>query len=184
MGPIGHCAIGMAAKPLAPKVPMGVLLIATLLLDILATVFMFMGIEDGENVGNPWSHGLLMSLMWSIIVALLAGAAFRSFRSGAVVGMAVFSHWILDLISHPIPFPSFSWSTWRWDYGHALPPDLPLLFANSRRVGLGLYNRISAAAATELEVAMFVLGTAVYVLHRALQQRTKRRDISKAIIHD
>ena len=108
MGPIGHCAIGMAAKPLASKVPVGVLLIATLLLDILATVFMFMGIEGGEKVGNPWSHGLLMSLIWSIIVALLAGAAFRSFRSGAVVGMAVFSHWILDLISHPIPFPSFS----------------------------------------------------------------------------
>ena len=113
MGPIGHCAIGMAAKPLASKVPVGVLLLATLLLDILAIVLMFFGLEGGEKVGNPLSHGLLMSLIWSIIVALLAGKAFRSRRAGAVVGSAVFSHWILDLISHPIPFPSFSWRTWR-----------------------------------------------------------------------
>ena len=184
MGPIGHCAIGMAAKPLAPKVPVGVLLIATLLLDILATVFMFIGIEGGEKVGNPWSHGLLMSLIWSIIVALLAGTVFRSYRAGAVVGSAVFSHWLLDLVSHPIPFPSFSWRSWQWDYGHALPPDLPLLFANSHRVGLGLYNSISAVAATELEVGMFLLGTAVYITHRVLQQRTRRRDASRAVIHD
>ena len=180
MGPIGHCAIAMAAKPLAPRVPLGILLVATLLLDILAVSLTFIGIEGGEKVGNPWSHGLLMSLTWTIVAALLAGAVYRSYRSGAVVGIAVFSHWILDLISHPIPFPSFSWRTWQWDYGHALPPDLPLLFAHSRRVGLGLYNSISAVAATELEVAMFVLATAVYVTHHVLQRKTKRQDISKA----
>lgn len=174
MGPIGHCAIAMAAKPLAPKVPVAILFIATLLLDILAVGFMFIGIEGGEKVGNPWSHGLLMSLIWSIVAALLAGAVYHSYRSGAVVGIAVFSHWILDFVSHPIPFPSFSWRSWQWDNGHALPPDLPLLFANSRRVGLGLYNSISAVAATELEVGMFVLGTAVYVTNRVLRQRIRR----------
>jgi len=175
MGPIGHCAIAMAAKPLGPKIPVGILMIATLLLDILATIFMFIGIEGGEKVGNPWSHGLFMSLIWSSIAALLAGTVYHSSRSGAVAGIAVFSHWILDLVSHPIPFPSFSWRSWHWDNGHALPPDLPLLFANSRRVGLGLYNSISAVAATELEVGMFVLGTAVYVTHRVLQRRAKMR---------
>jgi hypothetical protein len=39
MGPIGHCAIGVTAKPLAPRVPVWVLLIATLLLDILETAY-------------------------------------------------------------------------------------------------------------------------------------------------
>ena len=184
MGPIGHCAIAMAAKPFAPRVPVGILVIATFLLDILAIVFMFIGIEGGEEVGNPLSHGLLMSLLWSLAAALLAGTGYHSYRSGALVGIAVFSHWILDFISHPIPFPSFSWSSWQWDYGHALPPDLPLLFANSRRVGLGLYNSISAVAATELEVGMFVLGTAVYVTHRVLQRRARTRLDSKAHIHD
>ena len=184
MGPIGHCAIGMAVKPLAPRFPVGILLIATLLLDILAMVFMRIGIEGGEEVGNPWSHGLLMSLIWSIFAAFLAGTVYHSYRSGAVVGIAVFSHWILDFVSHPIPFPSFSWHSWRWDNGHALPPDLPLLFANSRRVGLGLYNSISAVAATELEIAMFVVGTAVYVTHRVCQQRSRRQRTLRSHAHD
>ena len=174
MGPIGHCAVAMAVKPLAPRAPIAILLIATLLLDILAVGFMYLGIEGAEKVGNPWSHGLMMSLIWSILAAFLAWTVHRNYRSGVVVGIAVFSHWILDFMSHPIPFPSFSWSMWRWDYGHPLPPDLPLLFANSRRVGLGLYNSISALTATELEVGMFVLGTAVYVTHRVLQRGTKR----------
>ena len=103
MGPIGHCAIAVAAKPLAPRMPVWVLLIATLLLDILAIVFMFVGIEGGERVGNPWSHGLLMSLIWSIFAAFLAGTVYHSYRSGAVVGIAVFSHWILDFVFAPDP---------------------------------------------------------------------------------
>jgi hypothetical protein len=174
----------MATKPLAPRVPLGILLIATLLLDLQAVAFMFIGIEGGEKVGNPWSHGLLMALIWSLVAALLTRIIYRSYRAGAVVGIAVFSHWILDFVSHPIPFPSFSWRTWQWDNRHALPPDLPLLFGNSRRVGLGLYNSISAVAATELEVGMFVLGTAVYVAHRVLQQRTRRRRTSEARARD
>ena len=184
MGPIGHCAIGMAVKPLVPRVPVGILLVATLLLDILAMVFMRIGIEGGEKVGNPWSHGLLMSGMWSILGAFLVGTLYRSCRAGAALGIAVFSHWILDFISHPIPFPSFSWRTWQWDNGHPLPPDLPLLLANSRRVGLGLYNSISAVAATELEIAMFVAGTAIYVMHRVLQQRSRRRQTLRSHAHE
>jgi hypothetical protein len=184
MGPIGHCAIAMAVKPLAPRVSVGILLIATLLLDILAMAFMRIGIEGAEKVGNPWSHALLMSVIWSILGAFLVGTVYRSYRAGAVVGVAVFSHWILDFISHPIPFPSFSWRTWQWDNGHPLPPDLPLLLANSRRVGLGLYNSISAVAATELEIAMFVVGTAIYATHRVLQQRSSRLQTPRDYTHD
>src|SRR5208337_3623958 len=88
---------------------------------------------------------------------------FRSLRAGVVVGLMVFSHWVLDFITHPIPFSSFSFRTWHWDYGHPLPSDLALLFHGSPVVGLGLYNHISAVQATLLEVAMFILGTAVYV---------------------
>ena len=78
------------------------------------------------------------------------------------MGLLVFSHWVLDFVSHPIPFPSFSWRSWQWSYGHPLPPDLPLLFANSPRVGLGLYNSISAVEGTMLEFGMFILGLAIY----------------------
>jgi hypothetical protein len=161
MGPFGHFAIGLAAKPVAPKVPLGVLFLATVILDVLAIAFAFAGIE-GVKTGIPWSHGLFMSVIWSVVGALLAARLYREYRAGVVVGLLVFSHWVLDFISHPIPFSSFSWRSWQWSYGHPLPPDLPLLFGSSPKVGLGLYNSISAVEATALEFGMFILGGAVY----------------------
>jgi len=69
MGPIGHFSLGLAAKPVAPRVPLGVLLLATWVLDVLAIVFGFAGIERGGGAGLPWSHGLFMSVIWSVAAA-------------------------------------------------------------------------------------------------------------------
>jgi len=166
----GHCAVGLAAKPAAPKVPLAVLLLAPALLDILAITFGFAGLE-GAKTGNPWSHGLFMSVVWSVAATLLGARIFRDYRAGVVVGLLVFSHWVLDFISHPIPFPSFSWRTWQWTYGQPLPPDLPLLFSGSRKVGLGLYNTMSAVDATLLELGMLLLGGAVYANYIVKKRR-------------
>ena len=171
MGPAGHCAIGLAAKRAAPNVPLAVLLLAGMVLDFLAMGFVWAGIEGGAAVGNPWSHGLLMSLVWSAAAGLLAAGLFHGRRAGVVVGLVVFSHWVLDLVSHPIPFPSFSWRSWQWDYGHPLPPDLPLLFGGSPRLGLGLYNAISAKAATALELGMLLLAGIVYARYRVKERK-------------
>jgi len=162
MGPLGHCAVGLAAKPAARKVPLGILLLAALILDILAISFGLAGIEGGK-AGNPWTHGLFMSVIWSLAAGLLCAHLYAEYRAGVVVGLVVFSHWVLDLISHPIPFSSFSWRTWHWDFGHPMSPDLPLLLNGSPKVGLGLYNSISAVAATAIELGMFLVGLALYV---------------------
>lgn len=172
MGPIGHFSVGLAAKPAAPQVPLGLLLTAAWLLDLLAIVFGFAGIEKAGSPGMPWSHGLFMSVVWSVIAALLVGHIYRDRRAGMVAGLVVFSHWVLDFVSHPIPFSSFSWRSWQWTYGHPLPPDLPLLFGNSPKVGLGLYNHISAFKATLLEIGMFTLGGAVYATYIYRRRRT------------
>ena len=79
MGPIGHFAVGLAAKPTARKVPLGILLLATWILDILAIAFGFAGIE-GVKRGIPWSHGLFMSVIWSVFSALLAARLYREPR--------------------------------------------------------------------------------------------------------
>lgn len=84
------------------------------------------------------------------------------------------SHWVLDLISHLIPFPSFSWRSWQWSLGYPLPSDLPLLFGGSPKVGFGLYNRISAVQATALEFGMFLLGATAYVMY-VVKVRGSRR---------
>jgi len=173
MGVFGHCAVGLAARPMAPKVPLGVLFLATVILDVLAVAFAFAGIE-GHKTGIPWSHGLFMSVIWSGAAALLASRIYRNYRAGTVVGLLVLSHWLLDFISHPIPFSSFSWRSWQWSFGHSLPPDLPLLFGGSPKVGLGLYNSISAVEATVLEFGMFILGAAVYATYVVKKRKAGR----------
>jgi len=170
MGPLGHCALGMAAKPAAPRVPLGVLLIAPLALDLLAVALGLAGIEGGTK-GITWSHSLFLSAVWSALAGLIGARMFRDRRAGVAIGLLVFSHWVLDFISHPIPFASFSWRNWHWDYGQPLPSDLPLLFANSPKVGLGLYNHISAVEATVLEACMFAAGAAVYVVYVVRNRR-------------
>jgi hypothetical protein len=166
----------MAAKRFAPQAPLGILLLATFLLDLLAITLSLLGIEGTPGTGNPWSHGLFMSVCWSVAVAFLVQRIFHSLRAGVVAGLMVFSHWILDLISHPIPFDTFSFRTWHWDYGRPMPPDLPLLFHGSPVVGFGLYNHISAVQATVLEVGMFLAGTAVYVDYRLRARRKSKAD--------
>jgi hypothetical protein len=64
MGPIGHFAVGLAAKPVAPKVPLGLLFLATWLLDVLAIAFGFAGIEGVKR--NPL-------VTWSLHVSYLVG---------------------------------------------------------------------------------------------------------------
>jgi hypothetical protein len=115
-----------------------------------------------------------MSVVWSVVAALLAARIYRDRHPGAVVGFLVLSHWVLDFVSHPIPFPSFSWRSWRWSYGHPLPSDLPLLFGSSPKVGLGLYNSISAVEATVLEFGMFILGGAVYARYVIKKRKAER----------
>ena len=46
MGPPGHFAMGLAAKTVAPKAPLWVLLLATEILDVLCYSFQAIGIED------------------------------------------------------------------------------------------------------------------------------------------
>jgi len=113
MGP-GHFAIGLAAKPAAPKVPLLVLLLATEVLDLLCFGFQAIGIEDfgishtDINQGVivlspasiPWSHGLFMSVVWSVVAAAIAFIIYQERRTASIIGLVVFSHWIMDFIVH------------------------------------------------------------------------------------
>lgn len=105
----GHFAAGLALKAKTPGASTTGLLIGTGLLDILFGPFVLLGIErvsmtPGAAPGFSldfidWSHSLAMSFVWSCAYALLFWRRGRAIA--ALMGFAVFSHFLLDLPMHP-----------------------------------------------------------------------------------
>ena len=150
---LGHYGLAFGAKRIAPAVSLGTLFLASQFADLLWPTLVVMGIEIVEvDPGNtlvtplnfvkyPYSHSLVMLLVWSVVFALLY-LAFRRGRAGAVtVGALVFSHYILDVITHR--------------------PDLPVTINGEMRLGFGLWNYPGTTLA--VETAIFLAGIAMYV---------------------
>lgn len=158
----GHIGVALASKPLAPKASVGVLIIAAITIDLLCGVFVATGLEHVDITTGissiPWSHGLFMSVVWSILAFLITYLLTRNAKMSAVIGLLVFSHWVLDFISHPMGM------------GKTLPKDLPLFFDNSPKVGLGLYNSMTAALISEL--GLLAIGVFLYLKMTKATDRT------------
>jgi len=149
---IGHHAVGFAAKRFAPRTSLGLLMAAPLLLDLLWPIFLLLGLEHVRiEPGNPpflrldlydypWSHSLLMSLVWSVLFGGGYFLATRYARGAVAIGVGVFSHWILDFVTHG--------------------PDMPL-YPGGPEVGLGLWR--STAGTIAVESVLFAMGLWIYV---------------------
>ena len=150
---VGHTAVALAAKRQAPQVSLGGLLAAAYALDLLWPLFLIAGIEHVRiDPGNtaftplaldfyPWSHSLMMVMVWGLVGAFLARTLGADRRGQIVIFLLVLSHWVLDAISHR--------------------PDMPLWPGRSPMVGLGLWNSI--AATLVIEGLLFAAGIAVYL---------------------
>jgi hypothetical protein len=160
MGP-GHLGVAFATKPLAPKAPLWMLLVASEALDLLSFGFIAIGMEkvavrqidfkNGLQIITPgwipWSHGLFMSVVWSVLFAAIAYLIFKDWKASGMIGLVTFSHWILDFIVHP--------------------PDLPILFRNSPELGLGLWTTgPGLILSIILEFTLFGGGIAIYIIAR------------------
>jgi hypothetical protein len=156
---IGHFALGFAAKRLVPRVSLGMLFVAAQLADLLWPFFLAAGIEQVridtasrnpftllDFVSYPYSHSLLMLVVWGIVLGGLYRAIAGGRRTFVVLAALVVSHWLLDVVTHL--------------------PDMPL-YPGSGLVGLGLWNSVPATLAVELP--LFVAGLVVYV--RATRSR-------------
>jgi len=158
---IGHFGVGLASKRLLPRESLATLLAAPLFLDLLWPLFIAAGaesvrIEPGNTVVTPldlhdypYSHSLVMALVWSLLVGLAVLAWRRDLRTGVVLALSVFSHFVLDFVSHK--------------------PDLPLYPGSATFVGLGLWN--SLVGTLLVEGLLFAGGVALYV--RATRPRTR-----------
>ena len=157
---IGHFAVGFGAKRFAPRASLAALLAAPLFLDLLWPVFVLLGWEHVRiDPGNtrytpldlydyPWSHSLLMSVVWASAFALIYYGVAR-FRAGAIaIWIGVVSHWVLDWVTHR--------------------PDMPL-YPGGPKFGLGLWNSI--AGTMIVEIGMMAVGVWLYI--RTTRQRDR-----------
>jgi hypothetical protein len=144
---IGHVALGLAAKRFAPRAPLSLLLAAPLVSDLLFPLLLLLGWEQmrlapGERgflamelVHMPYSHSLLASAGWAVLLALAYFAWRRDARGTLVLALLVPSHWVLDALTHR--------------------PDMALLISGGPKVGLGLWNSLPATLV--VEGALFAL---------------------------
>jgi hypothetical protein len=173
---VGHYSVAFACRTERNRIPLWVLFVAVQFLDYIWATLVLLGIEKlrvikGFTVGSmldsyfhPYSHSLIAAILWSVVAALLykavcsrhpfdsAPGRLSDYRRSAalIIGLAVFSHWILDLVAHP--------------------RDLPI-YDNAAKVGFGLWNYREPEFA--LEVALLAGGIGLYLARNALPATRK-----------
>lgn len=152
---VGHIGAGLAMKRIEPRLNLGALLLAAMFADALLWLLVLLGVESvGAPVDTgrgkfftfvfPYSHGLAASLVWSALAVLagwfgLAKGYPARARLACMLGLTLFSHFVLDVIDHV--------------------PEMPLLGQGSPKLGLGLWQYMPAALALELGLAAAGLAT-------------------------
>ena len=144
---LGHLAVGFASKRAAPRTSLGWFVAAPLFLDLVWPFFLATGVERVRiDPGNtaftplafdhyPWSHSLLMAVVWSVAFGASCWFVTRSRPAALLVSLGVASHWLCDWITHR--------------------PDLPL-YPGGALYGLGLWNSIPGTLVVEF--TMLALG--------------------------
>ena len=131
---VGHYSVAFALKSEKNKIPLWVLFVAVQFLDYIWATLVLFGIEKlrvikGFTAGSmldsyfhPYSHSLVMAILWSVVAAI----GYKAFCSrhgchytkyaALIVGLAVFSHWVLDLVAHPRDLAIYD-DTWKVGFG-------------------------------------------------------------------
>lgn len=172
---LGHYGLALALKRKEPKVSLGTLFVAAQLVDVLWGAFLLLGWEHVRILPDdnpllvlqfydyPISHSLLGAVAWGAVAAALYYSwptrdTTRHWQAAALVGAAVASHWLLDLIVHL--------------------PDLPLADNDSPKFGFGLWRHVGATVA--LELLLLTLGLVLYA--RGRSRRHPLRPIRLALV--
>jgi hypothetical protein len=159
---LGHYGLAMAAKRTAPRTSLGALTFAAEFLDELWPILLLLGIEQVrissqfrptmpiDFVYYPFSHSLLMSIVWG---AVIGGSYFalKGYGRGAwILWALVVSHWFLDLPMHRADLPL-------WPGG------------SSPKLGWGLWDFI--ALTYVIEFTIYLAGVSIYA--RATRARDR-----------
>jgi hypothetical protein len=155
---IGHFAVGFAAKRVLPNASLAALFAGAQLADLLWPFFLVLGLEEvrivpGSNpllvlnfIHYPYSHSLLMLIMWGAMFGWICRARINGRFTFGVIAMVVVSHWVLDVVTHR--------------------PDMPV-YPGGPTVGLGLWYSVPAT----LIVECVMYGTGVWLYATSTRAR-------------
>ncbi len=151
---VGHYAASLVLKRVEKKASLGLLFLGVQLVDVIFFPLVLLGIERLNIIENftqsthfeleymPYTHSLLASFLWAgLIYGIYRIIPPKNKSVALVMGIAVLSHWFLDLIVHT--------------------PDLPLWQDASTKFGFGLWN--NAIATYALEAVLLVGGLLIYL---------------------
>jgi hypothetical protein len=159
---LGHYGVAFALKRAEPKLSLGTLFLAVQLADLLWGIFLLLGwervrIDPGftavtplQFLEYPISHSLVGMTCWALIGAAVYYSwptrdTSRHWQAAALVGVAILSHFPLDVVVHA--------------------PDLPVWGQDSPMLGLGLWN--NPMATLLLELVTLAAGVAVHIGFRS-----------------
>lgn len=152
---IGHYAVGLAGKRVSAGPSLGTWFLAAQWVDLIWPFMLLLGVEQVRiDPGNttvtplefthyPYTHSLLFAVFWALAFAGVYRFVFKKDgRTALWLGAAVFSHWVLDIITHR--------------------PDLPLYPGSDIYLGLELW----ASRGTTLVVEGSLFAVAVWLFTR------------------
>jgi hypothetical protein len=161
---LGHFATAFAARRIDSRPSLGWTFAACQWPDLLWPILSLAGIEHFRVVNGdtaftplafdyyPWSHSLLMDVLWGIAFGLVYLARRGDKRGATLLGALVLSHWVLDWITHRA--------------------DMPVSLSLEHHAGLGLWNNVPATIAVEL--ALFAGGVWLYERGTVARDRAGR----------
>jgi hypothetical protein len=171
----GHYSVSYVVKKVDSSIPLWHLFLAVQFMDIVWSLLILLGVEKADTqvvlpgspihlTYMPYTHSLVGSLCLSLLVffayrwlPLYKGSARN--RAALLVGMAVFSHWVLDLIVHDA--------------------DLPMI-GNLFKVGFGLYH--SAIWSYVLEGVLLVGSVLLWMRQTPRGKKSGRESMAVVVI--
>ncbi len=167
MAALAHYGFGFAVKRIVPKMPVGFLVLACGVLDLLYFGFSLLGIEPVQGV-PVWTHSLVMAFAWSLAAAGLTALLSRSFRSSLALGLLVFSHWAVDAVTWPMSA-----------LDHTITNRIPIFIQAEPNIGLGLYRTVFGAVLGE--GVFFLAGVALYIIWLVKYKKEKKARTDAAV---
>ena len=174
---LGHYGVAFALKRAEPKLSLGTLFLVVQLPDLLWGIFLLLGwervrIDPGftavtplQFLEYPISHSLVGMGCWALVGAAIYYSwptrdTSRHWQAAALVGFAILSHFLLDVVVHA--------------------PDLPVWGQESRKLGLGLWNNPTATLL--LELVTFAAGIAIYAGFRSRRHPVRAGRLAGVVV--